>query len=105
MNPAEHFSLRDAVADFFFQIKSHAGIDNVVKACSPSAQGIRCQPQELSIASCHEAAHARSKFLNIGSSWKEIRIVDDSIVSSLRADDCPKPLERLTFGHCFVNQL
>src|SRR5215468_2866573 len=59
----QHVTALDAIPGLLRQIQAYSRIDGVLHSIPACSQGVRRQPQELSIASCHEAARSGAKFL------------------------------------------
>src|SRR5215470_8519517 len=83
MNLTQNVTAIHAISDLLLEIKPDLLYNCIFEAIATSSQSIRSQYQKLSIASGHETARRRSKFLNIVRPWQQIGIVEDAFVAHL----------------------
>jgi hypothetical protein len=87
MDLAQDIATPDPFANFFHNVQTHGRIDRIVHVGSACAQRMRSHAQKPSIASCHEALRARSKFFNKFGPGQKVRLFEDPFIAALRADD------------------
>src|SRR5215475_2882500 len=102
MYPAENVAAFHRITRLLLQKQPDGPVDTLIDMCTSGAEGIRSQPQELSIASCHETVGRSSKFVRRPGPRQEIWIFNNAFISALRADHFSKLLGGDALGYSIV---